>query len=343
VLVEEGRTVGMTQNAHKVEPLVSVVTPFYNTAAYLAECIESVLRQTYRNWEYVLLNNCSTDNGLEIAQHYAQQEPRIRVYNNSAFLSQVQNYNEALRYISGESKYCKVVQADDWIFPECLTRMVEVAENNPSVGIVGAYALYGQKVYLDGLPYPSTKMSGCDVCRAYFRDGLYVFGTPTSLLIRSDIMHCRDPFYDETSPVEDAEVCFDILREHDFGFLHQVLTYTRRDNTSLMTSINTYDPATLLEFRTVRKFGRDYLDDEEYQRCARRIEMKYFMLLGESTIRCRERAFWAFHEQGMQTVGAKFTGTKRLKYASLAFLTLALNLQDTLERVSRHFRRKRHG
>jgi len=333
----------MIQSTQKTEPLVSIVTPFYNTAAYLVECIESVLSQTYRNWEYILLNNCSTDNGLEIAQYYAQQDPRIRVYNNNTCLSQVQNYNEALRHISGESKYCKVVQADDWIFPECLTRMVEIAENNSSIGIVGAYALYGQKVYLDGLPYPSTKMSGYDVCRAYFREGLYVFGTPTSLLIRSDIMRHKEPFYDEMSPVEDAEVCFDILREHDFGFVHQVLTYTRRDNESLITSINTYDPATLLEFRAMRKFGRDYLNEEEYQRCVRRIEMKYFMLLGESIIRCRERAFWAFHEQGMRTVGAKFTGTKRFKYASLAFLTLALNLQDTFERASWLFRKKRQG
>ena len=46
------------------EPLVSVVTPVYNGDKYLADCVESVLKQTYQNWEYVIVNNCSTDRTL---------------------------------------------------------------------------------------------------------------------------------------------------------------------------------------------------------------------------------------------------------------------------------------
>ena len=61
-------------------PLVSVVTPFYNTRDYLAECIESVLRQTYTNWEYILVDNFSTDGSSEIAKHYADKYPdKIRL------------------------------------------------------------------------------------------------------------------------------------------------------------------------------------------------------------------------------------------------------------------------
>ena len=63
----------------KSQPLISVVTPVYNTEKYLAECIASVLGQTYQNWEYVIVNNCSTDKSLEIAQRYVQEIPRIRV------------------------------------------------------------------------------------------------------------------------------------------------------------------------------------------------------------------------------------------------------------------------
>ena len=68
-------------------PLVSVVTPVYNGAAYLSECIESVLAQTYTNWEYIIVNNCSTDRTRDIASHYAQQDTRIRLHNNDDFLS----------------------------------------------------------------------------------------------------------------------------------------------------------------------------------------------------------------------------------------------------------------
>src|SRR5215831_14454563 len=93
-------------------PLVSFVTPFYNTEAYLGECIESVLRQTYGNWEYILLNNCSTDRSAEIVESYAARYPdRIRVFQNSEHLSQVQNFNHVFELIPPGSKYCKFVQA----------------------------------------------------------------------------------------------------------------------------------------------------------------------------------------------------------------------------------------
>ena len=62
--------------------LVSVVTPFYNTAAYLEECIESVLAQTYRDFEYLLVNNKSTDGSREIAARYAAKDPRLRLLDN---------------------------------------------------------------------------------------------------------------------------------------------------------------------------------------------------------------------------------------------------------------------
>ena len=52
------------------QPLVSVVTPVYNGAEYLVECIESVVNQTYANWEYVIVDNCSTDDTLAIARRY---------------------------------------------------------------------------------------------------------------------------------------------------------------------------------------------------------------------------------------------------------------------------------
>ena len=113
------------------QPLVSVVTPFYNTEPYLEECIESVLAQRYENFEYILANNCSTDRSRDIAQKYASRDKRVKLIDNERFLTQAQNYNNALRHISPYSKYCKVVQADDWIFPECLSSMVGLAEAHP--------------------------------------------------------------------------------------------------------------------------------------------------------------------------------------------------------------------
>src|ERR1051326_6867020 len=114
------------------EPVVSVVTPVYNCGPYIAECIESVLNQTHRNFEYLIVNNCSTDNTLEIIERYAKTDNRIRVRNNTEFLGVIGNHNNAFNQMSPDSKYCKVVSGDDWIFRDCLTQMVELAEAHPN-------------------------------------------------------------------------------------------------------------------------------------------------------------------------------------------------------------------
>ena len=127
-------------------PLVSVVTPVYNGESYLRECIDSVLAQTYPHWDYTLVNNCSADRTLDIAREYASKDPRIRIHDNETFVPVIQNHNIAFRQISADSKYCKVIHADDWMFPECLERMVDLAEQHATVVIVGSYGVVGSTV-----------------------------------------------------------------------------------------------------------------------------------------------------------------------------------------------------
>ncbi len=122
--------------ASEAEPLVSVLTPVYNGEKLLAQCIRSVLAQTYTNFEYTIVNNCSTDRTLEIAESFAKQDSRIRVHNNIDFLSVVDNHNKAFSLIADGAKYCKVVGADDWLFPHCITEMVKLAEQYPKLGML---------------------------------------------------------------------------------------------------------------------------------------------------------------------------------------------------------------
>jgi glycosyltransferase involved in cell wall biosynthesis len=287
-------------------PLVSIVTPFYNTEAHLEECITSVICQTYNNWEYVLVNNCSTDKSAEIVERYANQHAgKLRLEHNATFLSQVQNYNGALRLISPHSKYCKVVQADDWLFPDCVSSMVEVAEAHPRVGMVAAYELEGDEVRLGGLPYPSPEVSGRDASRLYFLQGKYLFGTPTSLLLRSDLIRSRQPFYDERyAPFEDGHACFDLLKTWNFGFVHQILTYSRRDNNSIISKVRSFGLELFLHFSLLVAHGRDYLSDEEYHRCLRQAEREYFSYLSKCAcaVHAESPDFWQFHRKGLASV-----------------------------------------
>jgi glycosyltransferase involved in cell wall biosynthesis len=316
-------------------PLVSVVTPFYNTQDYLTECIESVLRQTYANFEYILVDNCSSDGSSEIAKKYAARFPnKIRLIHTDSFLSQVQNYNFALSCISPDSKYCKMVQADDWIFPECLSSMVELTEAHPSVGIVSAYELEGDHASLGGLPYPSPEVSGREVCRLYFLNYTLLFGTPTSLLMRSDLVRSRNPFYEERhAPFEDFHVCFDALRTWNFGFVHQVLTYSRRDNESMLARIRPFQFELFSRLSTIVVHGRDFLSNEEYEPCFKLAERNYFYFLGWSAIQGKYAKFWEFHRERLASIGYSLNFSFISKWILIVLLDHIGNPKRTWEYV----------
>jgi len=294
-------------------PLVSVVTPVYNNEKDLAECIESVLAQTYPNWDYTIVNNCSSDKSGEIARRYAARNSRIRVVDNQKFLRVVPNHNLALRQISPGSKYCKMVFADDWIFPRCIEEMVSVAEEHPSVGIVQAYGLWevigpGTREHVvmwGGLPYPSKVVPGRNICRRTFLEGLDIFGTATSLLYRSDLVRSHDPFYNESNFHADKEACVVLLKNCDFGFVHQVLTFTRGRPGSLnKISVDMFMDIGC-SLHTLIAHGPHFLTKAEFEDRLDRHLAEYYNFLAVSLMRGRrDKKFWDFHKRKLsETVG----------------------------------------
>ena len=93
------------------QPLVSVVTPVYNGEKYLAECIESVLAQSYKNWDYTIVDNCSKDKTFEIANNFSKMDKRIRIHKNREFVDITENHNIAFSLISDNSNsICFIIQ-----------------------------------------------------------------------------------------------------------------------------------------------------------------------------------------------------------------------------------------
>lgn len=295
------------------QPRVSVVTPVYNGEEYLSQCLDSVLAQTYQNWDLVVVNNCSTDRTLEIAEQYAARDSRIRVHNNERFAPVIANHNIAMRLVSPESKYCKVLFADDWLFPDCLAEMLAVAETHPSVGIVGAYGLDGAAVLWQGLAYPSRFVPGREISRKTLLGGPYVFGTPTSVLIRSEFVRSRESFYNEANLHADNEACYDILQHADFGFVHKILTFSRprpMSNTSAARNLESY---VLGSLSAVITHGPAFLTDEECDLRREQWMKQYYRILAKSVLRLRDRKFWEFHRQRLQQLGYPFNRARLSK------------------------------
>lgn len=322
-------------------PLVSVLTPVYNGADYLAECIESVLAQTYQNFEYIIVNNCSTDRTLEIAKEYAAKDPRIRVHDNNKFVGVIENHNKAFRLMSPEAKYCKVVSGDDFIFPNCIQKMVEFAEANPTVGFVGAYQLSGSYVKWQGFKFPQTVFNGVQLSRKVilrrqvFVEGqpIFGFGTPTSLLYRADLIRESNEFYPNPSPHSDTSACFRYLDRCDFGFIYDILSFERTHEltqTSKSVQMHRHVSAYLSDLIT---FGPKYLEDTELKKTIDDLLWEYHRILAANLIESRGKDFWDYHRSRLKELGYPLTRWALFK----AFLTVAgkelLNPEQAIRKI----------
>ena len=292
------------------QPLVSIVTPVYNGEAYLEECIESVLSQSYSHWEYIIVNNASTDGTSRIAEAYAARDHRIRIHSNDELLPIIANHNKAFSLISTESKYCKVVSADDWISPECLSRMVSLAEANPTVGLVGSYQLRGAgldwrdwDVRWAGLPYSRSVVPGRELCRLYMLDGFYVFGTPTSTMYRADLVRSQKDFYPNSSAEADTSACIKSLGVSDFGFVHQVLSYERVHPAQITTTSKSVNAYLTSKIGDLQEYGSLFLTPVEIDQRLKFLMDEYYSFLAGSTVKFKGRKFWDYQKQRLAELG----------------------------------------
>jgi glycosyltransferase involved in cell wall biosynthesis len=332
--------VAASASADQSQPLVSVLTPFHDTADHLAECIESVLAQTYTNFEYILLDNQSTDGSSEIAARFAEKDPRIRILSTSQLLPQTENYNCALRQISPGSKYCKIVQADDWLYPACVEEMVAVAELYPSIGLVSSYRLVGTEVAGTGLPPRQAFFDGKTISRMHLLGApVFLFGSETTVMYRSEIVRSRDPFYREDALHSDTEAAHEILLSWDFGFVSQVLSYTRLDDGSIAGRSRQFRPRDLDFFLIVSRIGPRVLSDSELRRVYASARDNYYRAIAsrwmQNLLRSQNRDFWAYHRAGLETVGEPFRLGRFLRAVAYMAVQALVSPRD-LWRVGRN-------
>jgi hypothetical protein len=211
--------------------------------------------------------------------------------------------------------------------------MVRVAETAPSVALVGSYVLEGNKVICTGLPYSITVIDGREMCRRHLLNGLYVFGSANSLLYRTKCLRGLNPIYDEDNTHADTEVCFRLLKNWDFGFVHQVLTYTRVRPDSLTDRDEDLQTCFPFILQLLDSHGGDLLAPEELRTFADQHLSRYYRFLAKSRLRSRHHSFWDYHRLGMAKAGHKLSAM-RLTFALAALIGEAtINPGRTVEKL----------
>jgi len=124
----------------KKEPLVTIVTPSYNQAAYLEETIQSVLDQDYKNIQYIIVDGASTDDSVDIIKRY---ENRILKWISESDRGQTDAINKGFSLAKGE--IIGWLNSDDTLFPNAVSEAVRFLTDNPAVGLI-----YGDANFIDG-------------------------------------------------------------------------------------------------------------------------------------------------------------------------------------------------
>ena len=122
-------------------PLISIIIPVYNVEKYLSECLDSVIAQTYQNWEAICVNDGSPDNCGAILDQYASTDPRIKViHQENRGVSDTRNVG--LKQAIGE--YITFLDSDDMLYPQFLEYMLNTIQKDNS-DIVCCDKLKGKK------------------------------------------------------------------------------------------------------------------------------------------------------------------------------------------------------
>lgn len=207
--------------------MVSVIIPTYNRAGTLMRSIQSVIRQSYPEWELIIVDDGSTDATSDLVRPLAEQDMRIRYIQCPENKGQAAARNTGIRASKGE--YIAFQDSDDCWMPDKLQKQVSMMEAHPEYGIVYGQVVYDESGILSA-PYPPVS-AGEQVFEACLKQNQ--IGTPT-MLVRKEVFDAIGLFDTSLAALEDYELALRITKNYPAGFLAEpVLTaYKSMDSVS---------------------------------------------------------------------------------------------------------------
>ncbi len=189
-------------------PKISVIMAVYNGEKYLKEAVESILNQTFRDFEFLIVDDGSTDETLKILEEYGERDERIRVIRNSENIGLTKSLNKAIKLAKG--KYIARMDADDVSLPERLEKQLAFMEKNPEVGLLGTacYEINSKGEIVGDKFHPS---SDKELKKTLIKRN--PFSHP-SVMLRREVFD-RVGLYQESIPLaQDHELWFRVVRDY---------------------------------------------------------------------------------------------------------------------------------
>lgn len=202
---------------NKAKPQISVVLPVYNAEKYIKGAIESILNQTFKDFELIIVNDASTDNTLDILKEYAKRDKRIVIVNNKENLYIAGALNEGIK--EAQADIIARMDADDISYPQRFQLQYDLISTNENMGVVGCNIeiINEEGNIVDRRKYPTTSKELKKVILRYSP-----FAHPATMFRKK----CWEEFggYDgKWSPSEDLDLWFKIGSKYDFGSVSSYL------------------------------------------------------------------------------------------------------------------------
>ena len=233
-------------------PLVSVLMPAYNAEKYINEAISSILKQTFTDFEFIIINDNSTDETVSIIEKYQKLDNRIILIYNKKNLKMAKALNAGIKIAKGE--FLARMDADDWSFPDRLKKQVLYMQKHPEVGILGGNMEIMNKT---GERIGCRKYAHIDkeIRSKLFRYS--PFSHPLIMIRKSflDKIGYYNPLY---NPAEDYDLYFRLGEVSKFANLSDILIKYRIVDKSMTTGSTKKMELRTIEIRDKYRLGHGY-------------------------------------------------------------------------------------
>lgn len=205
---------------------VSICIPVYNAENYIKETVQSILKQTFENFELIIFDNNSTDNTVNIIKTF--KDKRIKLYQNDTNLGMVKNWNECLKKITG--KYIHFVCSDDILYQDCIKEKIDLIKQHSDVVMVVSNTDIinsdGKKIFTRKFCKKTKILSGETIAKKSFRTR-NLFGEPSNVLFKNLKKENIGDFNEKLSYTPDWEYWLRLTKYGNVAFISKALTQYR--------------------------------------------------------------------------------------------------------------------